>query len=156
MTNRWQSMTVLLGVALTVVAGCTSGDATEPATPTTTAMSEVQILALGKEVAQCVRDNGLPGFTRLPGDRARGAGEALDPHRTIALPDRTGDTRPVEVEPRPYGQLGRHRAPDGHTGHGPVLLELLHPCEIGTAEQTDCAESRIASCEAMSIAVATN
>lgn len=62
MTKGWQSMTVLLGMALTVVAGCTSGDATEPAAPATSAMSEVQILALGKEAAQCVRDNGLPGF----------------------------------------------------------------------------------------------
>jgi hypothetical protein len=62
MRKRWQSTIVLVGVALAVVAGCATGGGTGPAPPSATALSEVQILALGKEVAQCVRNNGLPGF----------------------------------------------------------------------------------------------
>jgi len=60
-----RSTIVLLAAALATlatVAGCASGGRAGTAAPTTTALSEVEILALGKEVAQCVRNNGLPGF----------------------------------------------------------------------------------------------
>ena len=49
----------MAGVA---VAGCRPGRQAESSPPTTTGASEVQILALAKEVAQCIRNNGLPGF----------------------------------------------------------------------------------------------
>lgn len=48
---------------LAVVAGCAPGGNAGGSPPSTSsAPSEVQILALAKEVAQCVRQNGLPGF----------------------------------------------------------------------------------------------
>ena len=46
---------------LAALAACSSGGH-PTATPSPTALTEVQILALGKEVAACIRQNGLPGF----------------------------------------------------------------------------------------------
>jgi hypothetical protein len=59
-----QGATAAMLVALAAVAGCGSGGPAAGGSPpsTTTSMSEVQILALAKEVANCVRSNGLPGF----------------------------------------------------------------------------------------------
>jgi hypothetical protein len=63
MRNRRLSAIVLSLAALGTVAGCTRGNAAEGSPPsTTTSASEVQILALAKEVADCIRANGLPGF----------------------------------------------------------------------------------------------
>jgi hypothetical protein len=53
---------VTAAVALAVLAGCSPGTPTAAPPSTSSTASEVEILALGKEVAQCIRDNGLPGF----------------------------------------------------------------------------------------------
>src|SRR5689334_21202141 len=59
--RRSRTVAVLAGLA--VVAGCAPGGNAGGSPPSTSsAPSEVQILALAKEVAQCVRSNGLPGF----------------------------------------------------------------------------------------------
>lgn len=62
MRKHRRSTVVLLIAALAAVGGCASNSPPEAAAPTTTAMSDVEVLALGKQVAQCIRDNGLPGF----------------------------------------------------------------------------------------------
>jgi hypothetical protein len=53
---------VTAAAALAVLAGCTPGTATSSPPSTSSTASEVEILALAKEVAQCIRDNGLPGL----------------------------------------------------------------------------------------------
>jgi hypothetical protein len=109
--------------ALTALAGCMSGSSTEAAAPSTTtsgAMSEVQILALAKEVAQCIRNNGLPGFPdpyfengqlELPPVDANveQQGQALlegacrDSWQRLeaALPEQKQDAQPKEEQRRP-------------------------------------------------------
>lgn len=54
---------IALPLAALGLAACTAGGTTgNPTTSSTTAASEVEILAVAKEVAQCIRDNGLPGL----------------------------------------------------------------------------------------------
>jgi hypothetical protein len=53
---------VLAGVSACGGAGQGQGSGATSSPPSSAAMSEVQILALAKEVADCIRRNGLPGF----------------------------------------------------------------------------------------------
>ena len=45
---------------LTALAACTAAGRTTTATPTT--LTEAQVLAIGKELAQCLRENGFPNL----------------------------------------------------------------------------------------------
>jgi hypothetical protein len=56
------AVAVLAGVlTLPVLAGCGSGHGASPsASPST--MPDAQILALGRQVAQCIREHGIPGL----------------------------------------------------------------------------------------------
>ena len=65
----------------------------------------------------------IGGFTC---DRACFAREAFQPHRTARPPYVAGDAGPIKGEPRPDDQLGRHPAPGGDAGHGPIWLIALH------------------------------
>src|SRR6266508_5153934 len=63
----WKSRVVALAASAALVSGCTpAGQGQSPSgsstAPSSSGLSEVQILALAKEVADCLRGNGLPGF----------------------------------------------------------------------------------------------
>lgn len=62
----WKSRVIVVVAGLAVLTGCSktggnTGSGSTSSVPSSTAMSEVEILALAKEVMQCVRNNGLPG-----------------------------------------------------------------------------------------------
>jgi hypothetical protein len=62
----WKSRVIVMVAGLAVLTGCSkaggnTGSGTTSSAPSSAAMSEVEILALAKEVMQCVRNNGLPG-----------------------------------------------------------------------------------------------
>src|SRR5690348_13201920 len=48
-------------VALLALGACSGGGGATP-TPSPTTMSDADILAIGKQAAQCVRENGIPAF----------------------------------------------------------------------------------------------
>ncbi|GEM_PF-701177 len=49
-------------VAVITLAACSPGGSGGSADPSPTTMSDADVLALGKDVAQCFRDNGIPEF----------------------------------------------------------------------------------------------
>jgi hypothetical protein len=57
--------------ALVALGGCGSGGNGASPSPSVSTMSDAQILALGKQVAQCIRDNGIPNFPEPYVDRGR-------------------------------------------------------------------------------------
>ena len=74
--------TIRYGVASALVAmlaglaACESGSPMTSTMPSSTAMSDDQIMAIAREYAQCMRDNGIPGFQegRLENGRLVGGG----------------------------------------------------------------------------------
>jgi hypothetical protein len=60
--RRLRYTAALMVTALAALAACSSGSGHAAPAPSSTALTEAQILALGKEVANCVRQNGVPGF----------------------------------------------------------------------------------------------
>lgn len=59
---RKSRLSVIALAALAAVVGCSPAKPSETAPTSPSAASEVQVLALAKELADCVRANGLPGF----------------------------------------------------------------------------------------------
>lgn len=65
--GMWKSRVIVLAACTAMVSGCApagqgQGAGASSGAPSSTALDEVQILALAKEVADCIRKNGLPGF----------------------------------------------------------------------------------------------
>ena len=63
----WKSTVVAVAACTALVSGCGPAGQGQnqdggTSSPSSAAASEVQILALAKEVADCIRKNGLPGF----------------------------------------------------------------------------------------------
>lgn len=55
-------MIVLLAVPVLALTGCGSGGGSAGSSPSSNAMSDPQILAIGKELAQCLRQHGVPNL----------------------------------------------------------------------------------------------
>jgi hypothetical protein len=65
--GMWKSRVVVVVASAVLASGCAAsgqgqGQAGTSSAPSSTGASEVQILALAKEVTDCIRSNGLPGF----------------------------------------------------------------------------------------------
>jgi hypothetical protein len=60
-----------------LVAGCGTSGPGDPADPSSTTMSDADVLVIGKQVAQCLRDNGVPEFPD----------PIVDEHHQLQLPD---------------------------------------------------------------------
>ncbi len=60
----------ILLAALAGLTACTAGGAGAPAR-SPTAMTDAQILAIGRELAQCIRDHGVPSFPDPTVDKGR-------------------------------------------------------------------------------------
>jgi hypothetical protein len=51
-----------VALTLVVLSACSSGGSGDSANPSPTTMSDAEILTIGKQVARCFRDNGVPTF----------------------------------------------------------------------------------------------
>jgi hypothetical protein len=60
----------VLALALVLAAACAPGQPGSP-DPSPTVMSDAEILTIGKELAQCIRNNGVPDFPDPYVDRGR-------------------------------------------------------------------------------------
>ena len=57
-TFRW----CIVALAILMLSACGAGNPSGSANPSPTTMSDADVLALGKQVAQCIRENGIPDF----------------------------------------------------------------------------------------------
>jgi hypothetical protein len=85
---------LLAALALLALAGC-SGHAAGTASPSPSALSRDQVLAIGRQAAQCMRDHGIPDF---PDPVVDGQGQLSLPQG----PD--GDRAKQEIGARPEAQ----------------------------------------------------
>jgi hypothetical protein len=109
-------------LALALLTGCSSGSPSGSASPSPTAMTNEQILAIGREAARCMREHGVPDFPD----------PVVDQQGHLQLPqDASGARAKQELESNPEAQRACEpildRLPQGGPGasNGPVTQEDL-------------------------------